>query len=73
MLLEVPPVIVSPGVNVPFTFEQTTTPCKIFPAEVNDVIFVGVVPSASNNSNVFEPVTFLIVNTSLVVIAVELF
>ena len=35
-------------------------------------MFVGVVPSASNNSNVFEPVTFLIVNTSLVVIAVEL-
>ena len=39
---------------------------------MNEVIFVGVIPSASNNSNVFEPDGFLTVNISFVVIAVEL-
>ena len=33
----------------------------------------AVTPSASINSNVFEPDNFLTVNTSLVVIVVELF
>ena len=43
------------------------------PAEVNEVIFVGVIPSASNNSKVFAGDGFLTVNISVVCIATELF
>jgi hypothetical protein len=31
---EVPPVIVSPAINVPFTFDTTTIPCIARPEEV---------------------------------------
>ena len=72
MLLEVPPVIVSPGINAPFTLEQITTPCNTLPEDEYEVIFVAVVPSLSYNSKSFVP-GFLTVNTSLVDIATELF
>jgi len=72
VLDEVPPVIVSPATNEPLTLDKTATPCKTFPEEVKDVIFVAVVPLLSYNSKVLAS-GFLTVNTSLVVIAVELF
>jgi len=37
VLLDVPPVIVSPAIKEPFISEHTTTPCKTFPDEVYDV------------------------------------
>jgi hypothetical protein len=53
VLLEVPPVIVSPVLKVPCTFETTTTPC-VAVAEVNPVTLTAVVPSVSYNSKVVE-------------------
>ena len=57
---EVWPVITSPALKVPSTFETTTVVCSKVGAELNDVTFIAVVPAESNNSKVFV-VVFLAV------------
>ena len=67
---EVPPVIVSPAVNVPPTLDVTTNPWAALPPEVYAVTFWLVVPSEPNNEKVFTP-GFLTVNTVVAVATAE--
>ena len=57
VLLDVPPVIVSPSENVPCTFDTITTPCETVPPELYALepeVSIEVVPSVSNNSKVVD-------------------
>ena len=62
VLLDEPPVIVSPALNVPLTLDITTTPCEIVGGVLYEVTLTGVVPFDWNNWKVFV-VEFFTVKT----------